>query len=52
MKKMYKHPKMEVAPVAPMNIVCTSAGEGEGGTDALGPGKQTTDAPKRRTSPF
>ena len=52
MKKMYKQPKMEISQVAPMNIVCVSAGEGEGGTGGLGPGKQTGDAPKRRTEVF
>ena len=49
---MYQQPKLEISPVAPVSVICSSVGEGEGGTGALGGGKQTGDAPKRRTPPF
>jgi hypothetical protein len=52
MKKMYIEPKMEISKLAPMNVVCVSAGEGEGGTGGLGPGKHTGDAPRRKTPVF
>ncbi len=52
MKKMYKQPKMEISKVAPVNVVCTSAGEGVGGTETFGSGKTTGEAPKRRTKVF
>ena len=53
MKKMYKHPKMEFAPVEPVSIICFSSGEGEGGTGGggLGEGDKVGDAPKRRRIP-
>ena len=49
---MYIQPEMMVSPVAPQNIICTSTGEGEGGTNTLGPGKQTGDAPAREPKIF
>ena len=52
MKKMYIQPEMMVSPVAPQTIICTSTGEGDGGTNALGPGKQTGDAPARDPKVF
>lgn len=45
MKKMYKHPKMEISKVAPIKIVCASGEFDETNEQISG------QAPKRRRTP-